>query len=195
MTKMEQKREEKRAAILLAALEVFFAQGYVGASMDAIASEAGVTKQTVYRYYGSKEELYQAALESRREGGGNHFLAELGREDPGEALTRFAEGFLGVHMAKEHLAAIRLLVAEGPEAPEMTRAFYAVGPRRTEERLVRFMEERLGADDPQYAAKMFIATLLSMRMSVLVGLAAAPTPEDVSGHARRTARMFLKLMG
>ena len=193
MKKMEQKKEQKRSDILRAALDTFLSEGYVGASMDAIAAKAGVTKQTVYRYFDSKERLFQDALEARRESVRSRYLSELDREDAQEALTGFAIGFLNIHMSEEHLAGIRLLVAEGPSAPEMTRAFYAVGPRQTEIRLRRFLEERFRVEDTECAAKMLLSTLLSMRMGVLVGLHPLPSPRAVAEHAERTVRLFIAL--
>lgn len=193
MGRMERKREQKRADILKAALDVFLSEGYLGAGMDRIAERAGVTKQTVYRYFDSKERLFREALEALRESNPSHFADELDRPDAREALTRFAVGFLGVHLSETHLAGIRLLVAEGPEAPEMTRAFFAVGQERTTAALTRFLRDRLGADDPEYAVRFLLGALLSLRMSVLVGLVPPPSPEAVAEHARRTVRQFLRL--
>lgn len=48
--------------ILDAAFAVFLERGYEGASMEAIAREAGVTKPVVYDCYASKQELFTALL-------------------------------------------------------------------------------------------------------------------------------------
>ncbi|MFF1821499.1 TetR/AcrR family transcriptional regulator [Kribbella sp. NPDC058245] len=55
------------AAILDAALDLFIKRGAAGASIEAIARQAGVAKLTVYRRWQSKEELLIAALEHSRE--------------------------------------------------------------------------------------------------------------------------------
>ena len=52
----------KRDAILEAAARVFFESGYAAASMDEIAREAGVSKQTVYSHFGAKEALFGAFI-------------------------------------------------------------------------------------------------------------------------------------
>lgn len=54
-----------RAALLQAAREVFLAQGYHGASVDAVAGEAGFTIGAVYSQFGGKAELFLALLERR----------------------------------------------------------------------------------------------------------------------------------
>jgi TetR/AcrR family transcriptional repressor of mexJK operon len=54
----------KRAAILLAAKDLFLRLGYDGSSMDAIAAEAKVSKLTVYSHFNDKETLFAAAIEA-----------------------------------------------------------------------------------------------------------------------------------
>ena len=48
-----------RQALLDAALEVFGAKGYRGASLQEVAERAGVTKPTVYSYFEGKADLYE----------------------------------------------------------------------------------------------------------------------------------------
>jgi AcrR family transcriptional regulator len=50
--------EERRTGILDAALAVFSQRGYHPASIDDIASEAGVSKALIYEHFASKQELY-----------------------------------------------------------------------------------------------------------------------------------------
>ena len=56
----------KRSAIVRAALEVFLREGYARASVDAIAATAGVSKRTIYDYYGDKEQLFLSTLQEPR---------------------------------------------------------------------------------------------------------------------------------
>lgn len=53
-----------RPVILAAARAEFAARGLKGARVQAIAQRAGVNKQLLYYYFGNKDELYRAALES-----------------------------------------------------------------------------------------------------------------------------------
>jgi len=55
-------KPEVRARILNAGLEVFAAQGYLGATMNAIAEQAGLGAASLYRYFPSKAELFEAAI-------------------------------------------------------------------------------------------------------------------------------------
>ncbi|ABL80019.1 MULTISPECIES: TetR family transcriptional regulator [unclassified Nocardioides] len=56
---------DTRAAILAAARELFAAQGYAGTSVRAIGAAAGVDASLVHHYFGTKDDLFVAALELR----------------------------------------------------------------------------------------------------------------------------------
>lgn len=55
-------RLEREQQILSVAVDEFAARGYVGASMVAIASRAGISKPLIYQYFGSKDGLYLTCL-------------------------------------------------------------------------------------------------------------------------------------
>lgn len=55
-------QRKNRAAILDAALEVFSAQGFRGATVDQIASAAGLSKPNLLYYFPSKEAIHSAVL-------------------------------------------------------------------------------------------------------------------------------------
>jgi AcrR family transcriptional regulator len=61
-----QRGEETRGRILDAALELFAASGFEGASTRAIAERAGVNLPAIQYYFGSKEGLYRAVVEQFR---------------------------------------------------------------------------------------------------------------------------------
>ena len=84
---------DTRAAILVAARSLFAEQGFAGTSVRAIATAAGVDAALVHHYFGSKDDLFLAALELR--------------VDPRVALLPVIEG--GVDGAGERL--MRLFVS------------------------------------------------------------------------------------
>lgn len=63
----EQQRARTREDLLQAAAEVFARHGYHATSVDMVAEAAGYTKGAVYSNFSSKEELFLALLEERRE--------------------------------------------------------------------------------------------------------------------------------
>lgn len=56
--------ERTRADILTVATREFADQGYAGARINEIAAKTSTTKRMIYYYFGSKEQLYVAALEA-----------------------------------------------------------------------------------------------------------------------------------
>lgn len=56
-------RQERRAQLLVAAREIFVAQGYHVSGMDDIADRAGVSKPVLYQHFPSKLDLYLALLD------------------------------------------------------------------------------------------------------------------------------------
>lgn len=67
-------KDEVKNAIIEGAVAVFARDGFHGATMAVIAKAAGVSTGNVYRYFGSKEELFEAVID---EGFVTRFLALL----------------------------------------------------------------------------------------------------------------------
>jgi len=96
-------KDEVRERILVSALQVFAAHGYVGATMTAIAEGAGLGTASLYRYYASKGELFDAVvtpalaerfeslLDQRVRALAHAVLSEVPRrvDDHGEEMLRF----------------------------------------------------------------------------------------------------------
>lgn len=61
--------EQTRREILAAAGQLFRERGYAGTAMAAIATEAGVVVETIYRNFGSKRALFRAVMEAVLAGG------------------------------------------------------------------------------------------------------------------------------
>src|SRR5437868_5247281 len=56
--------ERTSASILAAAVTEFTEKGYAGARIDSIAAKSGANKRMIYHYFGDKDGLYLAVLES-----------------------------------------------------------------------------------------------------------------------------------
>ncbi|UCN16367.1 TetR/AcrR family transcriptional regulator [Cellulomonas iranensis] len=121
----------KRAAILAAARELFVQHGVDRTSMDAVAARAGVSKRTVYDYYGDKrrlllgvvEEAGERALEILREHVAHRLGDATSLRDPAaleRAFTDLATD-LGdaLLLSADHLAAVRLVTENEHLLPEL----------------------------------------------------------------------------
>src|SRR5277367_6382731 len=85
------KRDRTRQALIDAALEVIAEEGFAGASLEAIARRAGVTRGSIYSNFADRDELMTAAVISR----GMTLDRDFSRVMPLQAqLQRFAENLL-----------------------------------------------------------------------------------------------------
>ncbi|MBL8750845.1 MAG: TetR/AcrR family transcriptional regulator [Planctomycetes bacterium] len=99
---------------LIAAATVEFAEsGYAGATLDAIAARASVTKGGVYFHFAGKEELFFAVLDHWRDRRRRVLPAPAGSGGAARALRTFVAGYLAFHFrepAATHL--LRVLATE-----------------------------------------------------------------------------------
>ena len=190
MGKMQEKREAKRLAILNAAREEFLTAGYEPANMDRIAALAQVTKQTVYRYFPSKIELFEATVRFVGEASEASFTRHLDNPDAQQALIGFAEGFIRWHLQDEPLRVFRLLIAESARSPEVVDTFFAVAPDETNAALTRFFRTRLGVAEPEEAIFLWASMLSAFRDDVLLGRG-RPDDERITWLAKTATRVLL----
>lgn len=188
----------KRASILDAAARLFTRLGYEGASMDLIASEAGVSKLTVYSHFGDKESLFGEAV---RVVCSSLMPDELFVADPAaplhSQLTDIARAFFALITSDEALATHRMMMDPGSDQRVRAMAWQA-GPERVQQAFVSFLDARaargdLDLEDRRQAARQFFALLkgdLHSRMAC--GLCERPAPEDVDAHIAATVTMFVR---
>ena len=107
--------------ILSTATKLFIDQGYAATSMEQIASAAGAGKQTIYRRYASKEELFGAVmLELVRALLDNPLKVKANVSDPMLALRDLCWSLMNLAFEKpETMAMYRILVAEALRFPDM----------------------------------------------------------------------------
>ncbi|MER7009457.1 TetR/AcrR family transcriptional regulator [Dactylosporangium sp. NPDC000555] len=162
----------KRAAIARAALEVFVREGYARASVDAIAASAGVSKRTIYDYYGDKEQLFLSTLRETQEAQTAAFNELLDRtvgrfDDLEAALTRFGREFaVEIARSAERAAVMRLMIAEASHFPALLeRASAGSVQRALADRLAELAElGLLDIPDPMEAAE-FLGLLVTGRVN------------------------------
>jgi AcrR family transcriptional regulator len=87
--------ERRRPEVLDAALQLFLARGYEGASMDAIAAAAGVTKPVVYACFRSKDELFRSLLGREEERILAEIQAAFAQTEPRDPEGTLVEGIAG----------------------------------------------------------------------------------------------------
>lgn len=95
--------------ILVAARDAFAAEGFDGARLDKIGRSAGVSKQLVYHYFRTKEELYGVVLDRIAEEV-HTMLDDLDydRLTPGDAVKALIERIIQNYIDRPYLVGITL---------------------------------------------------------------------------------------
>ena len=145
--------EERRAAVLEAALTEFGDHGFEGASTDAIARAAGISQPYLFRLFGTKKELFIAVVQAC-------FGDTYGRFD---AAAKGLEGEEALHAMG---AAYKAMIADDPRRLREQMQSYAACDdpeiaavvRRGFGELVGLVESK-GAD-PERAVSFFAAGML-----------------------------------
>jgi TetR/AcrR family transcriptional regulator, mexJK operon transcriptional repressor len=165
----------KRTAILNGARAVFMREGFAQGSMDAVATEAGVGKQTIYRHFRSKEALVVALVEAM-------CAPEVLQPPPTslsvperlrELLITFAAGITGPDSVRLY----RAIVAEADRMPGLGRLFWETGPRQVRNTIARLWAEQHDAATAPIVAKQLVQLTLGDAFQELVLGIGSPTPK------------------
>ena len=127
------RQEAKRDQIRVAAGSLFLTHGFAETSMDAVTAEAGISKETLYRYYENKAALFADVLgqlisEPQAERLDRPHQALRDTSDLETLLVRATERYLTRVLEPEQLALLRIVIAEGGRFPELVEAFRGTLP-------------------------------------------------------------------
>lgn len=192
--------EHKHRAIQQAGTDVFLELGYGAATMDLIAAKAGVSKQTVYNHFQSKDGLFKATVADIT----SALMAPLVVRDPESStpdrlLRSLGQEFLKLMLRPSSLALYRLIVSESARFPELGAEIYAVGAGRMQATLADYLawetrNGRLCVADPQLAAEQFVGMLMGrMQLRALLGVRPMPDAAELKRRAEHTVSCFLAL--
>ena len=118
--------------ILAAARTLFYAEGFESVSTTRLAAEAGVSKSSLYKYYGSMERILQAVLEYEAE----QFVMPATtrittRTEFQNALIKFGAELLSFLNRDEIIKFTQLMFAESSRRNEIGRIFYTAAYQNT----------------------------------------------------------------
>ena len=190
----------KRRQVLDGARRVFLADGFDGASMNDIARVAGVSKGTLYVYFNSKEELFEALIREDRKQQAERIVFPADDGDPRLALASFGRQLIALMTQPELIAQVRIVIAATAKFPSLGRVFYESGPRYGEIKLAERLEVwraqgLLQFTDGRLAARQFIDLCKSgVFHGCLFGVAAA-TPEAIAESVDAAVEVFVRAYG
>jgi AcrR family transcriptional regulator len=198
---MRVKTEEKRRAIIEAAMAVFLERGYDAASMALVSARVGGSKQTLYSYFPSKDALFMAVIMEKGAGRIDPaFQALEEMVDLREGLTRFATALSAFLVADEIVALRRMVIAESGRS-SLGRQFFDVIKSRGWSRLAdlfsRAMDQgRLRRADPWLAATQFQALCEGgLFQERLYGAREAASDADIVQAAEGVVDLFMRGYG
>ncbi len=202
----ERRSDRKRRAILEAATGLFLRNGFLGTSMDEIAADAAVSKQTVYKHFDDKERLFREIVAvTVDEISDPNYAAVLALKDSGDVdadLRELARGQLASVMQPRLLQLRRLVIGETGRFPELGQLFYERGPGRTIAALAVVFErlaERgaLVLDEPLLAAAHFNWLVMSIPLNraMLLGEDSQPDEAALNRCADSGVSVFLAAYG
>jgi AcrR family transcriptional regulator len=202
-TKVRVDRDVRREAILDAAAEVFMDVGFAAASMSMIAARVGGSKGTLYNYFKSKEELFEAYIRRHCAWQQEAILAEF--LTPGEeiraVLLKLGRNLLNVVLSEVGLRNFILAISEAHRAPEIGRAFYQAGPATGAERMAEGITQaiadgRLRPCEPLKAAHQFVGLCQNrMLKACLCNAMERPTASEIETEVTAAVETFMAAFG
>jgi TetR/AcrR family transcriptional repressor of mexJK operon len=129
----------KRRAIMAAATALFLRDGYRNTSMDQVAADAAVSKQTVYKHFADKEQLFREivlGVTANSEAIITDLTSVLRGSEIGSAadlrtvLTDLARRYIDGVLRPNVLSLRRLIIAEAERFPDLARTYFEQAPSR-----------------------------------------------------------------
>ncbi|MCH1931606.1 TetR/AcrR family transcriptional regulator [Shewanella sp. A25] len=190
--------EQKKQQVLVAAIDLFCSQGFPNTSMDEVAKQAGVSKQTVYSHFGCKDDLFVAAIESKCVG---HNLNDNLLSDPSKpetTISQFSQQFGEMIVSPEAITVFKACVAQCESHPEVSRLFFEAGPRHILGMLADYLTsvEALGEyhfGNSQHAAVRLCMMLFGeLKLRLELGLEVENLLLERESYIQGCAEMFLR---
>jgi TetR/AcrR family transcriptional regulator, mexJK operon transcriptional repressor len=166
----------KRRSIMEAATALFLGDGYRYTSMDQVAADAAVSKQTVYKQFADKERLFRDIVLGVS-GKSEAIITEMtsvlhstqvaSQEDLRTVLFDVARRYLDGVLQPNVLALRRLIITEAERFPDLAQTYFDQGPARAIEAIASALQTFIGrgllaAADPRLAAAHFAYLVLAI---------------------------------
>ncbi len=158
----ERRKDDRPAEILQAAVTEFAEQGFANAKIQSIATRAGVAKGTVYLYFTTKEEIFEAIVRDRIQPvfAVAATMSQQWQGSQADLLRRIITHFYGQMIENdERRMILKTLISEGERFGELA-AFYhreiLVGARKMLRELIRKGIEAGEFRDGAYAKEPMI---------------------------------------
>lgn len=198
LTEGNARPKAKEQEVLDVAATYFLEHGYQGASINAMARSSGISKESIYRYFSSKKQLFEAVIgrelvEYRR--ALEHLDSILKSLELRAALIMVAETTLALITTDRTLALRRLIFEEATRSPDVGQHYYKIGAGKAYAVLQKVFEthDHESDFDAQKLSEHFTG-LMSWKITLERQCAVRPQPttEEISEHAAAFVDDFMK---
>ena len=176
--------EKRRKAMLDAAYSLFIEKGYGSVSVDEIIKHSKGSKSTLYKFFGSKEGIMKAVIESLAE----EMLSQINIDYPSgksirEVLVHIGNILIDLALSDNAIYQHRLAVSNARSFPDVSMLWYESGPKTTMDGIAEVLagetaKGRLKVENPQTAAWFFSGMLICKEnMRRLIGAPPAKKTE------------------
>ena len=163
--------DQRRAAILGAAVRLFSERGFRGTTTRALAQACGVSEPVLYEHFRSKRDLYIAIIDAKSQEGvarGYPLLEPLAKAKDDRALFVALGRFVVQCLIDDH-AYTRLAYSVALEDPELGGVFYE-RQRSAREAIACYIDSRIRdgvfrSVDPLIAARAFLGMIIQHGIS------------------------------
>lgn len=193
------RREARRRAMLVAALELFTEKGYGATSLSEVVKRSGGSLSTLYDLFGNKAGLFRAIVEHRCSQVTEHLTAPDIMDRPvEEALSSFAYNLVHHTLDDQTVADMRAIVAECGQFPALGEMLFESGPERGQALMAEYLGEqtrrgRIKTENPRQAAEDFCALVCGeARFRALFGLPSGYNQDTIKPRIDHAVRVFLK---
>lgn len=195
MSETPARRASKQDQIIDAAVAEFQENGFAAASMDRVSARAGVSKRTVYKYFESKEKLFQAIILQLWD----RINADMDvRYRPGvdvrAQLTALAKAKGRTMTDASVMATARLVISEVLRSPDLAgeiqkkmelKSFFVDMLRAASE------DGQLSVENPEDAAEEFLGLLKAKAFWPVVFGAPIVSEREMAGIIDSTVEMMM----
>lgn len=177
------KPRAKEQEVLDVATDYFLKHGYQGASINAMARSSGISKESIYRYFSSKKQLFEAVIGRELVEYQKTVLrldATAKTMELREALIAIAEIVLSVITTERTLALRRLVFEEATRSPDVGQHYYKIGPEQGFGAIERvFAAHGVKSDRPFNVLSRHFLALISWKIMLERECAVSEVPSKV----------------
>ncbi|OEC99836.1 TetR/AcrR family transcriptional regulator [Rhizobium sp. AB2/73] len=162
--------DARRAEIVAEARATFYELGYGGTTMDLVAARCRISKQTLYRLFPSKTDLFAAII-------AEHRASMLALPRPADENLPFDKALELIFMIdidedqeRERDAFIQLAISESQQSPEIARLLHTYGARQSQQLLADWLIEQqrrglIEIADAASGARMLMSVIFDAMIS------------------------------